>query len=303
MGQITCNVIEDLLPLYQEDMLSGDSKQLVEEHIQHCEACRKKMSDMKHALILPREKDASPILSLKKRLFKKKIMLIAITTFVVMAIVILFLVYVRSPIPIVYSEELVKAEEMDSGAVVVTLSSDIDGYIISEGDTSENSLEGCNYDITVWNTLWNKYFNSGKTQSIIINEKVKSIYFYYADTDEAEAVENVLVYGTPMNGGFVVLPRHVLTIYFVLMLMLFLLIGVIRIGVRKWKRASRVIEVIWLIPLAYMISHFLVKGMHPLESSILVSHDFSGILLLMIPIFGILYGGRWFILHRKARVS
>ena len=30
--KITCNIIEDLLPLYIDDMVSEDSRQLVEEH-------------------------------------------------------------------------------------------------------------------------------------------------------------------------------------------------------------------------------------------------------------------------------
>ena len=44
--KISCNIIEDLLPLYVDDMVSEDSRQLVEEHLQdvsrHAERCRKK---------------------------------------------------------------------------------------------------------------------------------------------------------------------------------------------------------------------------------------------------------------------
>lgn len=39
--KITCNVIEDLLPLYVDQLLSEDSRSLVEEHIRECEACQK----------------------------------------------------------------------------------------------------------------------------------------------------------------------------------------------------------------------------------------------------------------------
>lgn len=31
--KISCNIIEDLLPLYVDDMVSEDSRQLVEEHL------------------------------------------------------------------------------------------------------------------------------------------------------------------------------------------------------------------------------------------------------------------------------
>ena len=37
--KISCDVIRDLLPLYVEDMLSNDSKNIVDEHIEQCESC------------------------------------------------------------------------------------------------------------------------------------------------------------------------------------------------------------------------------------------------------------------------
>ena len=45
--KITCNIIEDLLPLYIDDMVSEDSRQLVEEHLKECAACRKMLDEMK----------------------------------------------------------------------------------------------------------------------------------------------------------------------------------------------------------------------------------------------------------------
>ena len=45
--KITCNVIEDLLPLYIDDMVSEDSRQLVEEHLKECASCRKMLDEMK----------------------------------------------------------------------------------------------------------------------------------------------------------------------------------------------------------------------------------------------------------------
>ena len=39
MAEITCEVIRDLLPLYVDDVLSPDSRALVEEHLGTCEGC------------------------------------------------------------------------------------------------------------------------------------------------------------------------------------------------------------------------------------------------------------------------
>lgn len=38
--KVTCDVIKDLLPLYQDDVCSEDSRELIDEHIIMCEDCR-----------------------------------------------------------------------------------------------------------------------------------------------------------------------------------------------------------------------------------------------------------------------
>lgn len=45
--KISCNVIEDLLPLYIDDVVSEDSRQLVEQHLKECQSCQKMMEEMK----------------------------------------------------------------------------------------------------------------------------------------------------------------------------------------------------------------------------------------------------------------
>ena len=44
--KISCEIIRDLLPLYQEDVCSEESKTMVEEHLSKCESCSKMMKEM-----------------------------------------------------------------------------------------------------------------------------------------------------------------------------------------------------------------------------------------------------------------
>ena len=39
MSKVTCDVIKDLLPLYVDDVLSEDSKRIVDEHLEGCAGC------------------------------------------------------------------------------------------------------------------------------------------------------------------------------------------------------------------------------------------------------------------------
>lgn len=44
--KINCNVVQDLMQLYVEGLLSKDSETLVEEHLAECELCRTKLAEL-----------------------------------------------------------------------------------------------------------------------------------------------------------------------------------------------------------------------------------------------------------------
>ena len=48
MADITCNVVKDLLPLYVDDVLSDDSRKVVDEHILACAECTDYYQKMKN---------------------------------------------------------------------------------------------------------------------------------------------------------------------------------------------------------------------------------------------------------------
>ena len=47
-----CEIIQDLLPLYQDNICSGRSREAVEEHISGCDVCRKMAEQMKYGIIV-----------------------------------------------------------------------------------------------------------------------------------------------------------------------------------------------------------------------------------------------------------
>lgn len=46
MSRISCDVIQDLLPLYHDHVCSADTKALVEEHLAECPKCRETLSQL-----------------------------------------------------------------------------------------------------------------------------------------------------------------------------------------------------------------------------------------------------------------
>ena len=41
--EISCDIIRDLLPLYAEDLVSEDSRKLVDDHLCTCDPCTKQL--------------------------------------------------------------------------------------------------------------------------------------------------------------------------------------------------------------------------------------------------------------------
>ena len=47
--KLPCAVTRDLLPLYAENMVEQETKVLIEEHLNECDDCKKKLSEMNYA--------------------------------------------------------------------------------------------------------------------------------------------------------------------------------------------------------------------------------------------------------------
>lgn len=80
---ISCDVIQDLLPLYADGQASEGSKLLIEEHIRHCEACSAVVSAMCTPIEQPQvTEDTRYLDALKKhnRKIKNRIILTCVLT-------------------------------------------------------------------------------------------------------------------------------------------------------------------------------------------------------------------------------
>ena len=57
MSKLKCNISEDLMPLYIEDILSEESKKDMELHLEECENCKKIYNELKEDVNLEYEKN------------------------------------------------------------------------------------------------------------------------------------------------------------------------------------------------------------------------------------------------------
>lgn len=111
MKEIKCTIIQDVLPLYVDEVVSQDTKEMVDEHLQYCEKCQKEYDAMKQELYIPAENKAFQFKEISKKWRKKKV-IISITSVFITAIILLgaylSVFYYETVIP--YSEDLIKIE-------------------------------------------------------------------------------------------------------------------------------------------------------------------------------------------------
>ncbi|PQD93637.1 hypothetical protein CYL18_18875 [Pradoshia eiseniae] len=75
MKKIKCTIIQDVLPLYIDEVVSQDTKEMVDQHLQHCEKCQKEYETVKRELYIPAENKAPIINKINKKWRKKKVII------------------------------------------------------------------------------------------------------------------------------------------------------------------------------------------------------------------------------------
>ncbi|WP_026674801.1 zf-HC2 domain-containing protein [Alkalihalobacterium bogoriense] len=119
MKEIKCTIIQDVLPLYIDGVVSHDTKEMVDIHLKTCENCRKEYESMKQELYIPVDNQTSPIKNMKRKWRNKKFIVSLVSVFV--TAILLYgafaaAVYIETVIP--YSDDLIRIEKLDNNQLV-----------------------------------------------------------------------------------------------------------------------------------------------------------------------------------------
>lgn len=119
MKEVKCTIIQDLLPLYVDEVVSKDTNELVEQHLQTCQDCQKEYGQMRKTLYVPIENKVTLFEKLNKKWNRKKIILIVgsvLTTILLCFALFSYVFHYSKPIP--YSKDLFVIEEREDGTLV-----------------------------------------------------------------------------------------------------------------------------------------------------------------------------------------
>lgn len=175
MKNIPCNIIRDLLILYEDDVCSQESKDMIEDHIAECEECKKLYQNTKKpfpSITLKKEDtdggaDTPPdavdemwemarkaYKELERKLTFRRFVIIGVTIIILFTVYIFFgdalswKIYGISPEDITVTE----LYELESGDIYCTLKSDkpIGSYTLGEPNVPDNK-QSENYDAGWYN--------------------------------------------------------------------------------------------------------------------------------------------------------
>lgn len=141
--KISCNVIKDILPLYVDEVVSNDTKEMVEEHLAFCEDCKKEAELLQKDVDLSVSKKAKNAENktfeyLKKWFQSKKLKTAVISVF--LAVAVIFGTYAALTFPeLVIDSSKVSIVEAN-GHMYATASNGYDGSV--SWSTFQTEIDG-----------------------------------------------------------------------------------------------------------------------------------------------------------------
>ena len=282
---LPCSVINDLLPLYAENLTSEDTSKLIEEHLAECADCRARLEALKQPEATEPESTA-PIKNLKKEIRRRRLLAVGIAALAVYIVLFTVLVHVTDRKPVAYREGMLQVDGVypygwtelykpEYAQGVFVIKAEDAGTL--EVDYSEDPDTG---EITALLQCWENGINGSISheETLLLKEgTVRVIYGFGPD--------QVLLWGEPMNGGIQVLPRLALTFYLVMAVIGAILFAVLWIIFRK-KKAGGIFRQICFAPIGYIVGHLLVKGVS--SSSYFLVRDFAAILIAGAAVYALL---------------
>jgi len=300
-----CNIIRDLLPLYAENMVSPDTRLFVEEHLKECKTCQNELAQLEEPQTIQVKEDALPLITLKRKLFAKKVQTIAFTMILVIVLLVSMFAFLDAPEYFLYSPELIELNENPDGSITLTFDKSVTDFSctfceepLDEFSSAENS--GYNYHIEAWTSTWDKWFSKRSSLSTTIKPEKDLPYKIFYTSNNGQ--EDVCLYGQSNlnNGGVITLPRLSLGYYLILAVFTFAALFALRFIVRKKDNFRIWVEKLLLYPLSYIIAHLCIMGITTTSYS--MPRDFFLILFVSVLLYcGLLLVVNIYQLHKEIK--
>lgn len=163
--KFNCSIVDDLLPLYLENICSKDSRTALEEHLRECVSCREKLARMKDNSMIPdikKKEEQVQIAGYAKKIKRHRFMVGILTVLIsVFSACILFLCFLT--VKDMHAQANPIISEIEDGVYNLTVNAlettaeDIEQYVFYTNTTeigvSVQSKENASGSVMLWNVV------------------------------------------------------------------------------------------------------------------------------------------------------
>lgn len=141
--EISCNIIRDLLPLYAENMVSEDSKNLVDDHLCRCDDCVKELAALKKPQPVPVETDVNSLKRVELTIRRRRALTVLAVMMTVAALIVTALTWLMTPYTLTKTEAIEKVWVTEDGALAIDYARGITGKASQSILDSDNVANVC----------------------------------------------------------------------------------------------------------------------------------------------------------------
>lgn len=269
--KLPCEMMEDLLPLYAEDMVTDTTRAAVEEHLKDCETCGRKLDmmrqDMTEAAV------ALPLEPVRREIRLRRWHAVIAAVCAVAAMLVTIIAWQSTMTFISYSACEISVETLADGRTEIQ-------YIGPRG------LREWNFDGVLYVAPLGSRDQRGGQVTQSISDK-KAVVF----VDVTKDGETTLIWGElpeEDKGLAQVMPRLALGYYLIIALVMAVLLLAVWYPLRR-RRIGRAAKRLGILALCYAVAHFLVMG--TVSMSFDMRRDFGFIAVIALLLWGLASSG------------
>lgn len=285
-----CDLILDVLPLYQEGLASAATTKAVKEHLAECAACRAEAEQMKREAP-DVQRAALPVKKISSGIKKRRMLSVLLAVFLLLSLVLAVGSRITEITYVPYKEGDLNVKRVGDQLIVSNKRPDV--LISMAGRPDPDYPDVYRIEVETYQMraqlfaganviTFEEYPDPDKQQDtdtavdmgdafgvgldedaypsqiVVKLDPDKEVSVYLANPGQ----QAVLLYGRNLyeDGGYMVLPRLALTFYFKAASALAAVFAVLLFILRKNARAKAVLIHLLGMPLAYLLAHMMVKG-------------------------------------------
>lgn len=182
---VSCDVIRDLLPLYAEDMVSQDSKKLVEAHLCECDPCTKELAELKKTAKVSVEVETTSLKRVGDTIRRRRILAVLTVVLLLVTLGMSGVMLLDARIYLTAEQAVQSVERRDNGDVVIYLKDNVTGMGANRHEDSKN------YGTVAFSNLSKLLFHSER----VSYEDLSAEYRVFYSEEEYEEVSRFILGG------------------------------------------------------------------------------------------------------------